>query len=305
MDECGTKALPAQARTRTEKRMSNNLALRDHLTIVALLPDFALGKLDEATLGRVSRHLEACSICRGESANAMNVLGLLAAAPPPSSRLRGAIMRRVIAEDPAANRQYPPRAKTVAHASAPWRTVSTAGWRRGVPSGCPLPRWALAMASASILLASGLVGWTYGQRNVATTEDRISTTMVSAESTAYPLGDSDLAVAATGVVFAEPSGREVYLVADNLPVLPPDQRYQVWLFTIEDEQVSAGLVPVGSNGEVRALIETPAPFASYVGLALTVEPTTGSAAPTSAMVLGGAFPAMPASGFAVPAGLSA
>jgi anti-sigma-K factor RskA len=280
--------------------MMNDLALRDHLTIVALLPDFVLGKLDEANLRRVSRHLEVCSTCRGESANAMNVLGLLAAIPPPPSWLRGAIMRRVIAESPAADRQYARRAKTLVYPSASWKPVSDEGRRRGIPFGRPVPRWALTMASASVLLASGLVGWTYEQRNEVTLEDRIYA-MVNAESTAHPLEDSDLSVSATGVVFAEPTGREVYLVANNMPVLPPDQRYQIWMFTIEDEQISAGLVPVGANGEVRAFIETPSPFASYVGVALTVEPMSGSPSPTSAMVLGGAFPALSAAHLAAPA----
>ena len=105
-------------------------------------------------------------------------------------------------------------------------------------------------------------------------------TLVSDSATAFPLDDSDLPVSATGVVFAEPQGREVYLVANGLPALPRDQRYQVWLFTTDDQQ-SAGLVTVGSDGDLRALLETPAPFATYVEVAHTAEPATGSAVPTS------------------------
>jgi anti-sigma-K factor RskA len=99
-----------------------------------------------------------------------------------------------------------------------------------------------------------------------------------------------LPVSATGVVFAEPHGREVYLVANGLPVLPADQRYQVWLFTAQDRLESAGLVTAEADGDVRVLLETPAPFADYVGVALTAEPETGSAVPTSDLVLGGSFP---------------
>jgi hypothetical protein len=72
--------------------------------------------------------------------------------------------------------------------------------------------------------------------------------------------------------------------------LPQDQRYQVWLFTTNDELVSAGLVSTDAGGDVRALLETPDPFVDYVGLALTAEPQMGSDAPTSALVLGGSFP---------------
>jgi hypothetical protein len=50
------------------------------------------------------------------------------------------------------------------------------------------------------------------------------------------------------------------------------------------------LVTVEADGDVRVLLETPAPFADYVGVALTAEPETGSAVPTSDLVLGGSFP---------------
>jgi hypothetical protein len=73
-------------------------------------------------------------------------------------------------------------------------------------------------------------------------------------------------------------------------VLPGDQRYQVWLFTTGNTQESAGLLPVEADGDLQALLQTPGPFASYVGIGLTVEPQAGSVAPTSDLVLGGSFP---------------
>src|SRR6185503_3301804 len=108
--------------------------------------------------------------------------------------------------------------------------------------------------------------------------------------TAYPLDDSDLPVPAAGVVFAEPQGREMYLVANGLPVLSHDQRYKVWLFTTANTQESAGLLTVEADGDVSALLNTPDPFADYVGVGLTAEPRAGSTAPTSDLVLGGSFP---------------
>jgi hypothetical protein len=136
-----------------------------------------------------------------------------------------------------------------------------------------------------------LVGWGYEQRNGnAVTQEDPDFTLMNDATTAYPLDDSDLPVSAAGVLFAEPHGREVYLVANGLPVLPDDQRYQVWLFTTQDSLESAGLVTAEADGDVRAFLETPAPFADYVGVALTAEPATGSTVPTSDLVLGGSFP---------------
>jgi len=267
--------------------------MRDHLTIVALLPDFALGKLDETSLRRVSRHVDACPTCRRELANTLDVLGVLANVPPPPAWLRGAIIHRAIAERPVAIRQ----SATIGSIHAELdiadevrqRLDSETDSRRLMPFGQPVRRWMLVAASAAVFLVSGLMGWSYNQGNSIIEDDRISA-LVNEPAAAYPLDDSDLPVAAAGVVFAEPKGREVYLVANGLPVLSHDQRYQVWLFTTDNKQESAGLLTVGADGEIRALIQTPAPFANYVGVGLTAEPQTGSAVPTSDLVLGGSFP---------------
>ena len=136
-----------------------------------------------------------------------------------------------------------------------------------------------------------MAGWGYEQRiSSAVKPDTLMPALMNDATIAYPLDDSDLPVSATGVLFAEPQGREVYLVADGLPALPENQRYQVWLFTTDDQQLSAGLVAVGADGDLRAFLETPAPFANYVGVGLTAEPESGSAVPTSHLVLGGSFP---------------
>jgi anti-sigma-K factor RskA len=144
-----------------------------------------------------------------------------------------------------------------------------------------------------------LAGIGFTQRNmsmlgVASSGQRIQA-LISDPAAAFPLDDSDLATAATGVVFAEPDGRDVYLVANGLPPLPQDQQYQVWLFNTDDQTVSAGPVALQADGEVRALLQTPDPFVDYVGVALTAEPQTGSLDPTSDMVLGGSFPPLSAS----------
>jgi anti-sigma-K factor RskA len=268
--------------------------LRDHLVIVAQLPDFVLGKLDETSLRRVDRHLEACPTCRRELANAMDVLGSLAVAPPPATWVRGAILQRADAEhQPAVRQEIAPSiaiAEPKATSAVGQSPVSVTSRRHLMPSGPPVPRWAL-VAAAAVFLVTGLAGWGYEQRNSsANIQDNPISALVNDSTTAYPLDDSDLPVSATGVLFAEPQGREVYLVANGLPALPQNERYQVWLFTTNDQQQSAGLVTVGARGDLHAFLETPAPFADYVGVALTAEPESGSAAPTSDLVLGGSFP---------------
>ena len=277
--------------------------MSDHLTIAALLPDFVLGKLDETSLRRVSRHVDACPACQRDLTNTMDVLGVLANIPPPPARVRAAILQRAAGERPAAVRDSATPgiagAVPIVTGGVQWERIAEKDDRRHLPFGQPARRWLLVAASAAVFLVSGLVGWSYDQRNAGVEDDRIAA-LVNDPTAAYPLDDSDLPVAAAGVVFAEPEGREVYLVANGLPVLPNDQRYQVWLFTTDHRQESAGLLAVGADGEVRALLETSGPFVNYVGVGLTAEPQAGSDMPTSDLVLGGSFPPLIASLLALP-----
>jgi anti-sigma-K factor RskA len=271
-------------------------AMLEHLTIVAMLPDYVLGKLDETSLRRVARHLDFCAICRDECANAMDVLGSFAMVSPPPARVRDAILQRAAVAKPAARGQDTATTRSprqIAGGGVALKLLSVARHPQAQTPGAPFPRWALVASAAVLFLLGGLVGWSHVQDNSVVSDDRILALM-NDPAAAYPLDDSDLSLPAAGVVFAAPKGREIYLVANGLPVLPRDQRYQVWLFTTRDERVSAGLVAVGDDGAVRALLQTPDPFVDYVGVALTAEPQTGSSAPTSDLVLGGSFPPLTA-----------
>jgi hypothetical protein len=273
----------------------HNTALQDHLTIAGMLPDFVLGTLDETTLRRVSRHLEHCPICRDEYANAMNVLGTLAAVPPPAG-LRGAVLRR--AAQPRTGRQENDSSEGIARQTAPavpLRLLLGDERPRSLPFGQPLSRRVLVAASAAVFLVSGLLGWNYERHHVGYSsvafQDGRTQALLNDPAAAYPLDESDLSSSTTGVVFAEPAGRDLYLIANGLPALPPDQRYQVWLFARGDHVVSLGTIAPGANGEVRALLETPKPFDTYIALSLTAEPASGKHKPSTEEVLGGSFPA--------------
>src|SRR5215213_9312960 len=152
-------------------RPMRDTTLRDHLVIVAQLPDFVLGKLDETSLRRVDRHLETCSSCRRELANAMDVLGSLAVTPPPATWVRGAILQRATAEHPAAVQQAIAPSIAVSGPNATGEIgqglVSATNRGRFMPSGQAVPNWAL-VASAAVFLVIGSVIWDYEQRNSST-----------------------------------------------------------------------------------------------------------------------------------------
>src|SRR4051812_47632305 len=113
----------------------------EHGAIAELLPDYALGRLDDGSASRVSGHLRRCASCRQEFDHALDVLGALAAEPPPDW-VRGAILWQATEGEPKppameANGESPPaRLSPVAHAPTPF--------------GKPLPRLAVVAASLAV-----------------------------------------------------------------------------------------------------------------------------------------------------------
>jgi hypothetical protein len=254
-------------------------SVADHRTILDLLPDYALGRLDDASAGQVARHLGRCPGCRREFDHALDALGALAATPPPASARAAILWRATHAPATAGPSAEPPFAAGDPQARTPF--------------GKPLPRLAVIAASLAILLIGSLSVWNYELRSGIDQQDQIYA-LVSNPAAAHPLQETQLALpgAVAGVVFAEPQGHDAYLVANGLPPLPADKRYQIWLYTVDtpsNKPISGGLLTVGADGDARMLFETPKPFGDYIGVALTAEPQAGSPAPTSEMALGGSI----------------
>jgi anti-sigma-K factor RskA len=267
----------------------NDKSLKDHLTIVGQLPDYVLGKLDETSLRRIDRHVETCPTCRREAANAMVVLGLLSPVAPPAASTRAALLSRAATLRPEAGRSSREPAQVAARADCARQAGPFGDGPRRLRELWKLHVRGKTVAAAAVVLLSGLLGWSSLIHNAGAGPQESLNAAMNDQMAAYPLDDSDLSVPAAGVVFADPGSHQVYLVANGLPLLPHNQRYQVWLFTADDKQESAGLLAVGSQGDLRAFLETPEPFADYVGVALTAEPVSGSEFPTSDLVLGGSF----------------
>lgn len=250
-----------------------------HDDLRELLPDYAVGALDEAQAALVMRHLDACPACRRSLADLLELVGLLAPVQHPSPPVRAALLARVAARGAAASVVAP-------EVSTPSAVVPTAlpvrrparldRWRRLVARG--------ALAAAAVLLLA-LGGWNLAlqrQLDQRATEARL----LDNPAAAHPLTDSELP-GAQGVLYAAPDGDFALLLASGLPPLPPDQRYQLWLFAEDGARESGGVFAVTADGTARVTIQPPAGFARYVAVAVSPEPVAGSPAPTGRLVLGG------------------
>ena len=83
--------------------------------------------------------------------------------------------------------------------------------------------------------------------------------------------------------------------ASQLPVLPADKVYQVWVVAPDRPPVSAGFLAPDASGRAELFFPMPADLPPPAVLAVTVEPAGGVSAPTGDKVLVGTVPVATAS----------
>jgi anti-sigma-K factor RskA len=126
----------------------------------------------------------------------------------------------------------------------------------------------VAVAAALVLFAGGaIVGATvFGGAEV------------SAEATVLTLEPQDPALSGSVTAAFTPGERGIYLQGAGLETLPQDQVYELWVITGETPAAAVCVRP-GDDGSVFAFADSP--VAPNDLLAVTVEPSTCSDAPTT------------------------
>jgi anti-sigma-K factor RskA len=79
--------------------------------------------------------------------------------------------------------------------------------------------------------------------------------------------------------------RGVLLIASNLPRVAPGKTYEMWVIPKTGAPVPAGLFQSNAQGEAVYLREGPVDVATTGAIAVTVEPESGSNAPTSTPIV--------------------
>jgi anti-sigma-K factor RskA len=100
-------------------------------------------------------------------------------------------------------------------------------------------------------------------------------------------GTSD-AAQASGLVKYNPRTGAVLFSTDQLPTLPAEKIYQMWLVPTNGAPISAGVFAPGSGTERRLFSAQVPPKTEPKAFAVTVEPAGGVPAPTGPKVLLGA-----------------
>ncbi|WP_394613317.1 anti-sigma factor domain-containing protein [Lentzea sp. JNUCC 0626] len=227
---------------------------------------YAMNALSDAERAEFEAHLSRCSSCAQEVAELQATAGFLGAvadvAPPP--RLRAQVLTAVVA-----TRQLPPQEPV------PVPVVPVLPTRNRW-----LVRGSVLAAAASVLVAIvvGVQGAQYRSeldalRQSATGYGQVSELLGAAD---VKLLSGNGSGGGHGTVVMSPRLGKAAFIADGLPALPTDRVYQLWVVESGGPR-SAGLV----RGEPVVAERV----AGAQAIALTVEPSGGSSAPTTTPVL--------------------
>jgi anti-sigma-K factor RskA len=216
---------------------------------------YVLGLLDDGETAAIERLLREDPTARQRARKLREVVSVLAfdAEPlEPSADLKARIM------DVA-------RAERTPEPVAPPPPVSLTERReRG------LARWTPWLVAAALALAlAGSLIWNAQLR---------SDLDAQSETATYAVAGSGPAAGVAGTLIVTGHDDEAILSLAGLETLPSDRAYQVWLIADGDPVPNVTFVP---NAAGVATVTVPGDIDDYNLLAITIEPQTGSAAPTT------------------------
>jgi len=248
---------------------------------------YALDALDSTQREMLEEHLDSCASCRRELESLRGDMALLAlstAGPHPPQRSRDRLMAAIAAEQPAV---VPTRSAGA---------ISVRGWFG----------WLGWMAAAAMLVAAAtLVNDTRGKNEALQGEIAGLQTKTAAqdaelqrvrdEFAKFSGPDAQSVTLVVAKDHPQPQGKAIYVqssgkllfVASNLPALPDDKAYELWLLPSVGNPLPAGVFRPDAKGSGVVVNPPLGAGVSAKGFAITVEPKEGSAAPTTTPMMVG------------------
>jgi len=239
---------------------------------------FALGALQGDERLTLEKHLEGCSSCRRELERLrgdMALLALSASGPAPPRRSRERLLKAIAKE--------PRTQKTLARAQSLWTFLP----------------W---LATAAVLLLAAFF-WQKSDRlaqQVARLRDQSAQQQAQLEQAREVVStltstDAMRVTLVAAQTLPQPQGKAIYVrnrsslifLAGNMPPLPPQKAYELWLIPTKGAPIPAGVFKPDARGSAT-VIEPPLPAGVEAKtFAITVEPEQGSSTPTMPIVMMG------------------
>ena len=239
---------------------------------------YALGALEGEERQVVEQHLDECSSCRQDLEKLRGDLALLAfsaSGPRPPARSRERLMT-AIAREP--RRAQLPRAR--------WAWWNVLGWAAAAAAIAIAVQFRqqdsdLRQQVAELKTNSANQDQQLHEAKqlvtALTSPDAMRFTLVAGKAPPQPQGKA---------IYVRSSGTLVFL-ASNLPAIPPQKAYELWLIPTAGAPIPAGVFKPDARG-AATVIRPPLPIGVEAKtFAITIEPEAGSPAPTSQPIMVG------------------
>lgn len=224
------------------------------------IPAYAIGALDPDDEAALEAHLKTCEICRAELADYKTLSASLLLAPPPQ-RPPAALRRRLQGRLPGAQKSVRPRLA--------WSFTQVAV--------------AFAVVLLLALNAFSLIQIRSLQRQQEQLTRQMQTGQTVLAALAYPETRS-LPISGENVVgrlLLDEERNLAVILAWNLPVLQPNQTYQVWLIDPQGKRTSGGVFNAQPDLAFTSVsVFSASSLSNFTGIGVTVEPSGGSSQPT-------------------------
>ncbi len=238
----------------------------------------ALGQSEGQERAALEKHLEGCADCRRELERLRGdtaLLALSAAGPAPPRRARERLLK-AIAKEPKSAKVAPGRwTWTLApwFAAAIFALIAVFFFREsdGLAERVAELQSESAQQQSQIERAREVV-------STLTSTDAVRVTLVAAKTPPQPQGKAIYVRDRSSLVF----------IASNMPALPAQKAYELWLIPTNGAPIPAGVFKPDSHGSAT-VIQPPLPQGVEAkAFAITIEPEHGSASPTMPIVMIGA-----------------
>ena len=239
---------------------------------------YATGALQGSERVAVETHLRECAQCRSELERLRGDAALLAfstSGPRPPSRSRERLLSAIARE----TRSVPvSRSKW-----GPW--WSTLEWAAAA---------ALLVVVFLLLHQNRLLRTRIGDLEAGSTQQQQQLQQAKQLLATLTAPDAARYVLVAGNKPPQPQGKAIYVassgtlvfLASNLPDLPPQKAYELWLIPTTGSPIPAGVFKPSQGS--AAIIKPPLPLGVEAKtFAITVEPEAGSPAPTSQPIMVG------------------
>jgi anti-sigma-K factor RskA len=261
--------------------MTEDKEMSEHERYAEDLALYALDALRGEERAQVDEHLAACPACRRELEQLRADTALLALSttgPRPPQRARQRLL------DAVAREPRTPRLVETSSRRSWWGVLGWAATAAVVILAVSLWR------ENSVLKGSLASANSQAAKSAREMEElrRIAAPILEPEAQRITLVAAKAPPQPQSKVFYLRKRNSLVLLANNLPALPPQKAYELWLIPTSGAPIPAGVFKPDAHGSASVMNPTLPAGAEAKAFAITIEDEAGSATPTMPIVMMGA-----------------